>query len=369
MPHNTYPQSPGITFEEMQRTQRGFSDRVVHSMLDDQLEVAGERVLLPKTYFDTVPADESDKEFVRNPEAVVAFRNELTDMIAEELTIFTPPQYRDVVGEIKSRYLDKLEHDKQVVADYLNNSGKLPSSAFAFTGLEVVANGKKIDLIEGDIVGGVRSNIAVQENVKDAFVVWTGKDYLRARERGESPELTRRIYLNPRTNDAVHIFRDIMHAADESHLQVKGKIFDRSREADMVTRRPHGDKDFGIRGDTIVLYATDEEADRLLAISERVYKDNYDAFKGRQTSRFPARIAEGVAIGDQPEGKDESLTSHRVQVLGGVVGEVNRERQRRSMDDSAAAKLFRALWQTAAQDAGINPNNPAFNDHSKTSHP
>ena len=237
-------------------------------------------------------------------------------------------------------------------------------SALEFHGFTVQrTDGKHVDLLDGNTPGNVHANLFIQREIAGTFVHWTSKEYLKKRVAGNKPPLTRRIYLNPRTQDAVRVFREVVDAASAANLSVKGKILDRSSEANVM--KAYNDQDAAnrdVRGDAIVLYAGEDEANELLAIAEQVLNQNPAAFKNRDVSSVPLKLAGGLAIGDEPGEKGASLTSHRAGVLEEVASEV---RNNDPGTKEARVKVFKALWKTAASQKNINPDNMAFNARRK----
>ena len=120
------------------------------------------------------------------------------------------------------------------------------------------------------------------------------------------------------------------------------------------------------RGDAIVLYGGDDNADALLAIVESIYEANRDAFVGQDVARMPIRIADGVAVGSEPKGLSgiESLTSHRAKVIDMTIKTLHEKAQAQNIDLNTDLprrnKNFRKLLREAFKLNNVNPDNWAF---------
>ena len=323
-----------------------------------------------KQFFDYVPADASDREFAANNQEVIKFRDELTDFVSEELKFYIPPNTpqgtKDYIVQRRNEFRQKIEGDKQKFRDYVKgreqglsvSQNRLPSDALEFRGMTVpTTEGVKSFLREGSI-GGVRANLLVQNELKGRFVHWSSPNYLRARAGGTKPELTKRIYLNPRATDSVKVFKELIAAAAAADLTVKGKILDRSTESNVMKAYNEQNANDDVRGDSIVLYATEAEANALLGLTEQIYINNKASFAGRRLTSVPLKVGEGFGVGDEPDEAKASLTSHRAGVIEGVLREV---RDRNLPTKPEQIRLFRNLWDAAARNANINPKNMAFN--------
>jgi len=373
-------QTPPPSFASFETGQKILSDDFIVGAVTNTLEYApGERAYMVKSYLDQIPADASDEAFAANESAVAKHRSELANFIGSNLKVVgsgIPSDVRDHIKAAKASYLTKLDTDQPTVANWMHGwrtggRPKMPQSEYGFYGFNLSVGGKRLDLTEpSDNYANLRSTVVVQRQVAGQFVQWNSPSYLLARVKGEEVPMKRRIYLNPRIESSVSVFQQVVSAAAEKGLKVQGKIFDRSAEA--ITPHTPG-KTRVVRGDGIVLYAPEAEADELLRITEEVYKANHDAFKGRRTSRIPMTIGEGVAVGSEVSEEGESLTSNRASVIESAVqqtrdklgigipsekdGPLTGEKRER------AIKVFRDSWNGIASAAGIDPKNIAFNKH------
>jgi len=380
-PAETAPPPPRseLSFKQFEEAGKQLPDSVVLDVMNDQLQsVPGEQPRFLKSYLDQVRTDESDNAYIDSPDQVIGFRNELTDFVSSHLTVKTSnkllsPQQKDVITGKVEDFKDKLEADKVEVAEYITGTyeGKqqpIPRGALGYNGLTVITKNGTVDLLK-DKVPGVRANITMQREASGSFVHYASEPYLDKRSSGVKPELGKRIYLNPKIESSIGIFTDIVEAAEAAGITMKGKVFDRTLEA--VARRADNPDKRTARGDGIVLYAG-EDADALLGLVEAIYKDSPGAFEGRKTSRIPLRIAEGIAVGDEPiktssDEEAESLTSSRAGAIQVASGEAKRmlglqaSEEIRPGQEAQAVAAFRTAFKQVATQAGIDPDNLAFN--------
>jgi hypothetical protein len=200
-----------------------------------------------------------------------------------------------------------------------------------------------------------KGNSAAEKKLADENnMIWVQHNSLQfLREDGRNPDKypTVRIYLNPKLQDSLKIYKDIFVEASRMKLRFQAKIIDPSAYRDDLVDRVASHKSeiaksghLESRRDPILFYGFDESKDELLRIVEEVYKKYQDSFEGRETGSIPLPIAPGLAIGENPVGMDgeESLTSHRDSVI-------------------EMAKRDPAEFRRIARAHHINPDNIAFN--------
>jgi hypothetical protein len=360
---------PTMTFERARQMDSPLlSDEFILDALSGDLQKpGGERAFFVKSYLDNVPADASDKEYATTNSEVVQLHDELADFVASELKIYTPPAYHSHMEDRKRVFFTRLEQGKQAFRKYVKgreerkdlNENKTPHYALKFHGLNVMTEGgKDVDLLETG-VKDIHVNLYAQREIMGTFMHWSSDEYMQKKASGDKPKLTRRIYLNPRPQDSVKVFSDVVHAVEAAGLAAKGKIYDRVTDSLVMKRYDSVGDEYDTRGDGIVLYAASDEADQLLKVMEDVYRAHEASFAGRGLSSVPFEIEPGFGIGDEPT-YPGSLTSHRSDVLEKVLKAV---RESGETEPSAQVQLFRRLWQAEAALENINANNPAFNDH------
>jgi hypothetical protein len=164
------------------------------------------------------------------------------------------------------------------------------------------------------------------------------------------------------------IYRELFKRAEARGLRFKSKVLDyeiRNRPAEKQDQLlDYHSKETKKRSDPIVFYAFEDSKDELFEIVNDVYREYPSKFKGQATAAFPLEIAEGYAVGAEPEGLSgtESLSSHRVDVINRLIKRLsdlpkwskltNEQKQR------AVAVNFRRL---IADKQHINADNIAFN--------
>jgi hypothetical protein len=113
-----------------------------------------------------------------------------------------------------------------------------------------------------------------------------------------------------------------------------------------------------LRGDGIVIYTGEGQANDVLDMVLALAKGNPEAFMGRETSKIPQSVAEGIAVGDEPTGvKGKSLTSHRVDMFSYAANHVEKS----GKIGEEARELFRNRLAAVAGANHTDPNNIAFN--------
>lgn len=175
--------------------------------------------------------------------------------------------------------------------------------------------------------------------------------FLREDGRNQDKYPTVRIYLNPKLQDALRIYKDIFAGASRRKLRFQAKIIDPSAyHRDLVEKVTSYESESAKSGyleqrrDPIVFYGFEESKDELLRIVEGVYEKYQSSFEGRETGAIPLPIAPGLAIGENPVAMDGkmSLTSHREWVIEMV-------------------KRDPVEFRKIARSYNINPDNIAFN--------
>ena len=360
--------SPSVSFESCANQSRMPGDTLIGDILNHTLSEGGEKMLFLKGYLDKAPADPSDRMFSKDPGALARYHADLSILLGKRLRLHAVGIDDDgmrVLARAKDKFTSGLPIAEQQAGDYFTSfitdpRQKMPHRAMNFHGFTVRAGSSSVDLLT-EKIPGVTANFTAQREAMGLFLHWSSDNVLRARAAGHKPEMTKRIYLNPQSKDAVAIFGTIIDEANKNGLTVKGKIWDRSQEASSDLGRRDQKT---LRADTIVLYAGDD-ADALLGLVEQIYSKHKDSFAGRKTPKIPHKIADGVAIGEEPS-SGESLTSTRSDLLGIVREEVLQMTSMKTGDVTpdklpVVAKLFRETLALRAQERGFSPTNMAFN--------
>lgn len=355
------------TFEQASQGKKRMRDDFIIDAMNDTLMIGNEKAQATKRYLDKQPADPTDKAFTRDPEAIGNFHDDLANLICSRIKILAPgatDQEKAFLRDKKDEFLQTTADRRQEVRGFARDwsqgrGGRAPSTAIEFKGFNIPTAQGDMNLLEKP-VGNIRANFHVQAESVGSFVHWSSANYLRIRSQNQEPDLNRRIYLNPTAESSVEIFGKIIDAAEQAGIVMKGKIVNRGAEALNNMKS----KDFSTRGDGIVLTAG-KDADALLALVEAVYNDHQGDFAGRGISRVPFKIAEGVAVGDEPEGEG-SLTDTRVALINDVTKEtkqvlgVNDWEKIPDAKQQQAVRIFRKKFDAKALQQNINPDNMAF---------
>jgi hypothetical protein len=369
------PIQPSVRFEQLHALPKTLSDDFILKCLNNELRIqTGDSPMSVYEFMTHVPADESDKGFVRDPEKLADFHAALVDFITTKLSLHTRNlnvnQERDLEG-IKQEFFSRLAAGNSDVSDFVTRwiswtgEGKrprMPIYTYQFHGLNLPTNKGDIDLLSRS-TRQVRSNLFMQREMTGQYLHWESSSYTDNHMDEDDMEMSKRIYLNPRLEDTVKIFGQITDLIDEAGLGAGGKILDRGYEALMVRR---GQEQFNIRGEGIVLYAGDD-ADALLGIVEHVFKNNRASFDGRSVSALPRKITDGIAVGSEPGIEGESLISHRSKIL-----EEARMLTREAVSvmpldkvpsnkQSQAIALYKEILRQLSREQGVSSHSLAFN--------
>jgi|GEM_PF-2979396 len=395
-------------FETAKQYEHNIPDEIIPRILNNNFMVGRKADGSPskvdayhlKVYLDQVEADPADHELAMDAEKISGLYNQTADLIIDKLQLYRAPasphatqqekarriQMGTYLAGAKAKYLQKVESDKAIVKDFAtdvttvfasgvtpqrNKIPRAPASALEFQGLTIQANGKNgpknVNLMKG-ASHGIRPNMRVQETGGKKFVHWSSHEYMQKRVAGDKTDFKHRIYLNPKAESTVAVFRDVIEAADAQGLNVRGKFFDRASDATANTAQAFRGNDFMTRADGIVLYAADD-ADKLMAIVDQVYAKHQPAFRGRGMSVIPFQLKEGLAIGDEPlDGDSEtSLTGSRINAMWAAkdatfadLGLTGGAEVPPALEAKAVA-LFKKHFAEVADERGIDQHNIAFN--------
>jgi hypothetical protein len=357
------------TFEEAQTAEKRFSDSFIEGAIDDKLKVGSETVGI-KGYLDKVEATPSDNETIANPDAIAALYLKTTDMLARNLKIMTvrnadptkDAARKSVIKSAKEDFLAKLHDEAGTTADGIvdwstGKSRYFPVKAMEYHGLEI--DGKDPLNAESKHADDFRPNFKIQRQMGGAFIMAYSDNRVREKVQKQDQELGKRIYLNPEAFATPDVFEQVLTTANQAGLSIQLKMYQRAPEfAEAHFKRERGDTKDGFRGDGIVIYADEAQANDVLAMVLSIAKDKPEAFVGRKTSKIPQNVAEGIAVGDEPtQMKGTSLTSHRVKVLEYAASYVRQS----GKTGEEAKDLYRRCLAATAKANKVNPRNIAFN--------
>lgn len=360
-----------VLFNTFEDCRAGGTRELSDEFIDELLESDGR--ISVKSRLDLVEPTADDVEVVSDPQRFVELYKQTAGMVRRNLGLVVRqeslPELREKISQIEESlggWDQKVEAAASDVLSVCAGDSKSYSrqttltlgfnSLLATDGLGVVGGNDELE------AAGLRPTIKVQDQVFDCFLMGYSrqrlKDKLDSQEQPE-PTLDRRIYLNPEMEAAPLVFEQLLQKANQAEIALQLKIYPRTVE---TIRRFRDTKDGksveGLRGDGIVVYVNNEDADRVLGLALEVAQDNADSFVGRKTSAIPQEVADGIAIGDEPtQAPGYSLTSHRAMLLDTVAGWVRDSEH----EGDEARRYFRYCLGSASKQCGVDPNNLAFN--------
>lgn len=359
-PDNNSIDLPKIEFDTLKKAEthrREFSDSFIDLVL-------GEDIFFLKNYLDKVPPTIDDQQVIKSPIDIAKLYAETTQMLLRNLHIsllkHTDPKenfrykrlLRDAQQEFTERINSQIDPVSREIVDWCedNKSRVFPVEAIEYHGFII----DEKDILDSQDNGNniLRPNIRIQRQIAGTFIMAYTDKRVQEKLIHKSEKLNRRIYLNPKAISTPGIFEQILQIANRDNLSIQLKMFQRTSEFASVHKDSRD-----LRGDGIVIYIGDTEADKLISIILNIAKNNPEAFIGRRISRVPQPIAEGIGIGDDPKESNQSLTSHRAILLAQVIDSVLRS----GKTGMEARELFRNTYSTIAKNNGVNPNNLAFN--------
>jgi len=359
------------SFEEArQKVKKSFSDTFIDGALDGTLTVGGDKVFFIKSYFDQVPMTPRDKEVMRDPERIAAMYRETSEMVLRNLRVFratnASPERAAEITSAKEAYLQGLARqipaaEKQIVgwcAD--KKQQKYPLAATEYHGFNL--NGSDILNAGAKSPGDVEPNFKIQRQLGGTFIMAYSDTRVaerRSAHRDEEPD--RRIYLNPEIEATPRIFAQILQIANEKGVKVQLKMLQRATELATAhqSNKSGGREKNDLRGDGIVLYVNHRYEDQVLRDVLAIVEQNAAVFRGRGVSRIPVKIADGVALGDEPAGVKgrESLTSHRSMLIERALAATRQS----GLSGPARRDFFHQEFRKIARQHQVNPDNFAFN--------
>jgi hypothetical protein len=195
------------------------------------------------------------------------------------------------------------------------------------------------------------------------------KAFIESRVKGRSSDKPdSRIYLNPRYDDTLQIYKEIFTEAERQGLRFKSKVFDftlrHGKKGEHKRAKLWEDYD-SVRIDPMVFYGYEDSHDQLLQIVNGVYMKHQDSFRGRRIGAAPVKVASGFALGSEPAGLSgvESLTSHREGILDQILGMCSNQKGWEGLSNAQKKKLYCATFRANTFKGikhNINPNNIAF---------
>ncbi len=352
------------TFEDAHQASKKFSDEFIDGCLSGSHSVGAETVGT-KGFLDKVETTPTDESIINDPEAIAATYLATSDMVARSLRLMTKPgmttERKYELKTAKESYLSHLGDETQAAADQIigwteDPKKRFPVAATEYQGFKV--DGKDPLDAMGKDAEDFRPNIKVQRQIGGTFIMAYSDARTAEKLSKRDEDLTQRIYLNPDMLATPEIFEKLLQAANAAGLSMQLKVFQRAPElAGAHVAKQRGRAVDSLRGDGIVMYAHEDTADDVLGLALAIAKDHPEAFVGRKTSRIPQRVAEGIAIGDEPNQDGKSLTSHRAEILEHVAHKVNKS----GKTGQDARDSFRRGVKAISSARGVDADNIAFN--------
>jgi hypothetical protein len=351
------------TFEEARMAPKKFSDEFIDGCLDHMHRV-GEQTMGTKGFLDKVETTPADEAIISDPESIAATYLATTDMLARNLKLLTKPGMavgrKHQLKTAKEAFLTDLAAESQTAADEIvswseGQTKRFPVAATEYRGLEVDGQDPLNAADKG--ADDFRPNLKIQRQIGGTFIMGYSDKRVGEKLQGTDEDATQRIYLNPDLLATPKIFEQLLEGANQAGISLQLKMLQRAPElAEAHLRRTSGQPVDALRGDGIVIYTDSESANTVLELALAVAKDHPEAFVGRKTSRIPQRVAEGVAVGDEPQVRGKSLTSHREEIIGYVANKVRNS----GKTGQEARDAFRRGMHVVAETNGVDGNNIAF---------
>lgn len=370
-----FPEILATSFAEARARTKKISPNVVLGLLNGDLVGVDGKVYFFKNYLDLVMPDDLERHARQTPEVLGQMHKEAMQMIIDNLSVGVTgltEQEKTHITQRKAEYIDRLKQDSDTWVELVKQiaTSKQISDNFTSTaeyrGFIITTNSGEMDISEftGNKMPNVRPNIRMQREITELFIHWETDKFNTSKLEGQEVKLSKRIYLNPKTINAVQIFTKLMHSLNEAGIFAQGKVLDRSYE---LAGQMLASSAKPIRADAIVLVVDESEADRVLEMTLSLYTENPDVFTGRPTPKIPTRIAEGIAVGDEPRAEGKSLTAHRAEVIQEAIMETKANLGLESWEKipkdevKAAMDTFQAVFLEVTKKHKVDQNNLAFN--------
>lgn len=359
------------TFEAAEHAANPLPDSFIDDALSDALFVGGEQKMSIKNYLDQVEMTDSDRELMASPERLADLYEQTSEVIARNLKLKfvrrgTQQEAEHRKSELKAAkdaFIDGLRESmpdtKSQIVSWSSGDQSFPVGEMEYREKPLVIDGSDILNAETNKPDDVRPNIKVQRQVGGTFIMGYSDTRVESKMAGQADELQKRIYLNPDAEAVPVLFEQILQTANDHGIELQLKMLQRAPElATAQMYKQKGMEADALRGDGMVVYVGSEHANDVLDLVLALAKDKPEAFKGRQTSRVPLEIADGIAVGDEPlAAKGKSLTSHRAEMIEDIVSKVKAS----GKTGDEARQAFRRGIRALSERAGINPDNLAFN--------
>lgn len=349
-----------------------FSDQFIDDALtsmDGNLRIGDNTEYYIKNYMDQVLMTPKDVDIVRDPRRIAAVYGANSDMILRNFRVMyatnSTPERKEQIVKSKNDYMHFLRGQIPLVERGIDSwcnglSNDFPVDEIEYKGFDI--DGRDILAADGKGLMDVESNFKIQRQLGGSFIMATSDaKIIEQKTSDKREESTRRIYLNPDIETTPIVFEEILRMANDRGIKLKLKMSQRVGElATRHKKTENGGNIVGtLRGDGIVIYCNDKYEDEVLEQVLIIVEHHAKSFRGRETSRTPAKITDGVSIGDEPSDVDgkESLTSHRATIIERALGTV-RNSGKQGVD---ARNMFRVEFAKLARIHNVSEDNFAFN--------
>lgn len=353
------------TFDEARSAHRAgcnafTTDTFIDYAVNDKGPFSKYKFGMAKLWYDNMPLDASDNEIIHDPSKVQDYYTSTSQMVERMFKFLVvasgPDDARNAAIAEKAHFKTRIASMRTEVSEKINawftgvgNSYGMSAGFSHGLPLQGSKGGRE----------GYRPNLFAQDQGTAYFIMAYTRQRVAEKVVGAESELTKRIYLNPKIVDTPEVFEKIYNTLSQNGMTAQMKMYERTN--DLLSAEKSLQKGFkeDFRGDGIVVYVKDDEADAALADILAIAEEHPDAFVGRKLSRMPQKIAEGIGVGEEPAGVNgkESLTSHRANFLNRVVASVRNS----GKTGTAANAFYRSEFSRIAHEMSIDPDNLAFN--------
>lgn len=357
------------SFEEARHgIKKEFSDAFIDAALTRNLKIEENKVFTIKSYLDNVPMASEERELSRSPKEIASLYRETSEVVLRNLNVIlannTSSDRAAKIRNAKQKYIDELAAQipsvEQAIVAWCDNptENEFPVAAVEYQGFTLDGQAMMDSRINDP--SDTAANIKIQREIAGTFIMAYSNNRMferKLKERSNEPD--RRIYLNPSVMATPFIFEQILRMANEKGLTLQLKMIQRASElASEHQRMKNSDYTNGtLRGDGIVVYLNHTVEDQVLDEILNIVEQNTEAFRGRSISKTPVKIADGVAIGDEPLKAGESLTSHRANIISLAINHVTQA----GINGQAARAAFRREFAAIAKSEHVAVENFAFN--------
>lgn len=355
------------TFEDAAKIPRDWSEIVDEYTTTGSLRAGNFSTPYVKFYMDQLDPTGADFEITQDPARLAVLYSATSRVVVRNSKVFVQRSIGGDATKANAKQVadswrgDMTENNEEVEAAIVawckgGKGDRYPVAATQYRSSESVKHfGVDIFDAMSPLPEGIRSNIRIQRQLMASFIMAYSDSRVREKVSKQAGDLTRRIYLNPDFEATPEIFEEILAFANENGHAIQLKMLQRVDE--LASNYRKGDR-ATVRGDGIVVYAGESTANIVLEKILQIAERNPQAFVGREISRIPQVVADGIAVGDEPVGaKGASLTSHRSVIIESALDEVRSA----GLSGPEARKKFLSALETRCENENVKYENIAFN--------